>query len=509
MKKMVILYFILLNIDSYLFLNENESNIRFAFILSRTGAHSPSKLKQIKNEKNEIIYKDIFGYEWIGENELTSVGKRQQYYLGMRNNFHYNHKLYKDLYHPKELLAVSSQCNKTIQSSYANLHGIYQNNNIILTDKQVENAIPPLKLTHGYDELKIGLDENKYPLPNNIQIVPVHHFYEKDHTYLLEKIENCPKIKNFYDEGEALAKKKREEILNYKNENNNGTKYGDILIKILNEEKIFYDKYDLNYLINNATFFKLMAETFICDYFEAHNLDKFNSNGLNIYKLLEMFEEYFGEIAIGGGIKNTGDERSKKTLDLAQKVNYNLFSSLLSWTKERINNDIKGDFDKKDYNSPKIVLFLSHHESIESLYYFLKETFDLKNGKNSSFVNFTSFLGIELYKKNSDSNKNSEENYYIKIIYDNKQLGNDIDYNSFQKKLKEKTILKEDIVSFCGITKNDNIIFSNLIYKILGIILIAILVILIALSVYLTIKLMKNDFGELPEEILVKDDDDE
>ena len=223
MKIKKFLFIIIFNLNTFLSLTENEENIRFAFILSRTGAHSPSKLKQVIKDNNEIIYKYIFGYDWNGENELTSVGKGQQYYLGYRNNLHYKNTLYSEIYEPRELLSLASTCNKTIQSSYANLHGLYENKNIILRDRQIQRAIPPLNTNEGYIEAKNQLDKNNYSLSNNIQIVPVQTFYEKDHTYLLEKVENCPSIKNFYDENQSLAKKKRQEILNYKSENNNNS----------------------------------------------------------------------------------------------------------------------------------------------------------------------------------------------------------------------------------------------------------------------------------------------
>ena len=272
-KFIIIFYIIIINITSFLFLSEynTDDSIRFAFILSRTGSHSPSKLKII--DSSNYKYKDIFGYEWtLGENELTSVGKRQQFYLGCHYNLKYKNILFSEIYHPKELLAVSSECNKTIQSSYANLHGLYQNTKITLTNNQINNAIPPLNSNKGYIDAKNELDKNKFILPNNIQIVPVHTFYEKDHNYLLEKVENCPSIKKFYDEGELIATKKREEILNYKTEENDEKTYGEILIEILNKEKIFNEEYNISYLKTNSTFFKIMAETFICDYFNAVNL---------------------------------------------------------------------------------------------------------------------------------------------------------------------------------------------------------------------------------------------
>ena len=493
-------YILIFNIKSYLSLSENIDIIRFAFILSRTGSHSPSKLKKINSEN--INYKDIFGYNWVGENELTKIGKRQQFYLGCLNNYKYKGNLISEIYHPKELLAISSGCNKTIQSSYANLHGLYQNSFITLSINQINNAIPPLNSNKGYIDAKNELDKNKYVLPNNIQIVPVHSFYEKDHNYLLEKIENCPSIKNFYEEGELIALKKREEILYYK-EDYDAKTYGELLVEIINEEKIFKDIYNINILINNSTIFRLVAETFICDYFNGFNLDKFIQKKINIYKLLRMFEEYFGEISIGGGLNDTNEERKKKTYELSQKVNYNLFNSLLEWTKIRIDNDIQKNFDIKLYESPKLVLYLSHHESIESLYYFLKETFNIKNMKSSLYVNFTSFIGIELYRKNNYMNEYSYNDFYIKLIYDNKQIGDNILYNEFYEKLKEKIITLDELENYCGISKK-NIYFnspSNKIEEIFGIILICIFPILASITIYLFFGIKKNNFNELPEEI--------
>ena len=510
MKFTNILYIIILNINIYLFETGNSDTIRFAYILTRTGAHSPSKLKKIINEKKEVEYKDIFGYKWLGENELTSVGKRQQFYLGHRNYLKYKNILYSEIYHPKELLAVSSQCNKTIQSSYANLHGLYQKRNIILTDKNIKYGVPPLNSNEGYANAKKELDEFKYTLPNNIQIVPVHHFYEKSQEYLLEKVDNCPSMKKYYDDGELLAKNKREEILNYKSETNNNKTYGNILVEILNEEKIYKDRYDIDYLKNNSTFFKIMAETYICDYFEAVNLDKFIKKGINKYKLLQMFEEYFGEISIGGGIKNKDDERAKKTLEVAQNVNYALFSSLLGWTKTRIKFDAKKNFDLISYSAPKIVLYSSHHESIESLYYFLKENFDLKDAKNSLYVNFTSFIGVELYRKNNEKNEYTNKDYYIKLFYDNKQIGKDISYTIFTKKLKDKIVSLKDIKKFCSISNQGSIkLFdSKLEFIILGGIMILIFLILIGIIIYLMCSKKQNKV-DMPSKLIHDDDDDD
>ena len=509
MKFKIFFYIIIFNINTYLCITENSDTIRFAFILSRTGSHSPSKLKKVNDE----IYKDIFGYEWIGENELTNIGKRQQYYLGCLNNYKYKN-LYSEIFHPKELLSFSSEANRTIQSSYANLHGLYQNTNITLSDNQINNAVPPLDSNDRYIYAKNELDKNKYVLPNNMQIVPVNTFYEKAHKYLLEKIENCPKMEIFYEEGELLAMKKIEEILYYKSEKNVKRTYGEILVEILNEEKIFDEVYNINILSKNITLFKIMAETFICDYFNTVNLDKFIEKGINIYKLLQMFEEFFGEISIGGGIYNSQDERYNKTYELSQKVNYDLFISLLEWTKIRIDNDIIKNFNILLYESPKIVLYISHHRSIESLYFFLKETFNIKEAKTPLYVNFTSFIGIELYRRNNDKNEYTKYDFYVRFIYDNKQIGDDVSYNEFSKKLNEKIILLEELEDFCRLKEenanngdiNDDILNSesNKKYKIFGTILICLFPIITSISIFLFFKtrIKEKDNVEFPGEII-------
>ena len=501
-------------INSYLFLSENVDTIRFVFSLTRTGAHSPSKLNQINsNDLNNKIYKDIFGYEWIGENELTYVGKRQQYYLGYFNNLKYKNILYSETYHPKELLSMSSECNKTIQSSYAYLHGLYQSNNNTLTIQQMINAVPPLDSNEGYIDEKNELDKDKYILPDNVQIVPVHTFYEKDHNYLLEKVENCPNIKNYYDEIELFSQKKREEIINYKSDDKT---YGEILLNILNEENIFNQTYDINSLLNNFTLFKIIAETFICDYFEVVDFEKFTKNGINIYKLFQMFEEFFGEISIGGSRSDHQDEeKSAKIYEFSQKVNYDLLNNLLNWIKIRIDNDIMKQCDILLYESPKIVSYFSHHKSIESLYYFLKETFNIKNAKNSLYVNFTSFINIELYRKNNDDNEYNYDDYYIKFIYDNQQLGNNIPYKEFYNKIIEKIISLKELKDYCGIIEEegeeknndvDNKESNYLGFKIFAIILICIFAILIAIVLFLSfVMIKKSNYVVLADNILSDD----
>ena len=147
----------------------------------------------------------------------------------------------------------------------------------------------------------------------------------------------------------------------------------------------------------------------------------------------------------------------------------------------------------------------SHHESVESLYYFLKKVFDIKNANNSLYVNFTSFINIELYRKNNENNEYHENDFYIKLIYDNQQLGNDIPYQEFYDKINPKIISFQQLKDYCGITeeKKDVVIITlNVGLKIFGIILMCIFSLLLVVAIVLFCKISKNNFIDLPEEIL-------
>ena len=223
-----------------------------------------------------------------------------------------------------------------------------------------------------------------------------------------------------------------------------------------------------------------------------------------------MFEEYFGEISIGGGIINEGDERAKKTLELSEKVNYNLFISLVEWMKLKVKNDIDKNFDIRSYDIPKIVIYFSHHDSIESLYYFLKETFNIENAQNSLYVNFTSFIGVELYRNKNEDENITEEDFYIKLLYNNEQLRTNIPYKYFYEILKSKFISFNEIKNYCGFNdennnnNNNNTISESpdFIFKIMGLIIMGIVPLLFSYVIFIIyrIKRRKLRYIDITEE---------
>ena len=122
---------------SFLNFNYCKESLRFAFALTRNGVRSPLILDENK--------KDIFGEEWLGRGELTKIGKRQQLLLGYHFYLRYveNLSLLSKVYDPREVYFSSTETNYTLQSSYAQVHGLYLQGVPLVNDAQKNNAIPP------------------------------------------------------------------------------------------------------------------------------------------------------------------------------------------------------------------------------------------------------------------------------------------------------------------------------------------------------------------------------
>ena len=64
---------------------------------------------------------------WGTDGELSPIGKRQHYLLGVkaRNRYIKQNKLLKEIYDPNEILIKSTDSNRTIESIYSFVQGLY------------------------------------------------------------------------------------------------------------------------------------------------------------------------------------------------------------------------------------------------------------------------------------------------------------------------------------------------------------------------------------------------
>ena len=100
-------------------IKSEKEELKFVFQMHRHGARAP--FTGVKNEK------DCFKESWINDGEISEVGKRMHYLLGVRNRkrFIQNYKFLNENYDPQEILIYSTDVNRTIQSIYSQLQGLF------------------------------------------------------------------------------------------------------------------------------------------------------------------------------------------------------------------------------------------------------------------------------------------------------------------------------------------------------------------------------------------------
>ena len=162
--------------------SQQESKTLFVFEHCRHGARG---MKDLFNEK------DILNEKWIGKEELSSVGLRQHYLLGVLIRKKYKNLLnWDNLNNLKDIFVYSTPSNRTIMSARAQLFGMFNyNNNSKLSEKQIIKATPNyLKNNSLFEELIKNLSDSV--LPNKIPSeIPIHIIEREEKLFQFEKDE--------------------------------------------------------------------------------------------------------------------------------------------------------------------------------------------------------------------------------------------------------------------------------------------------------------------------------
>ena len=131
--------------------------------------------------------------DWLyGENEITSMGLRQQYLAGYDFAELYSAKLNLNdkVYSPWQVNIKSTNHNVTLMGAQAQLEGIYPpGTRTGLTPKQAEIAVPPGNIDLIVEDIKkLGNDV----MPDNFQTLPIHaNDFNKDTVLMADW---CSKI---------------------------------------------------------------------------------------------------------------------------------------------------------------------------------------------------------------------------------------------------------------------------------------------------------------------------
>ena len=409
---------IIIFISLYSLYNFIEKKILFIFEHSRHGIKTPSYLNDSSN------LRDIFGQEWVGLKELTRGGSRMEYLLGVYLKNYYK-EFFSEKYNPNEIYIMSSDSNRTVESALAQIQGIYQNKtDINLTNYQINRSIPYYfenKLDPEFERFLESIEN--YSLPHNIQIPPIHSIDDRYHIYRISENENCEPYNYIKDDN-----LKKTVVKNFIN-NFNYT-FGELLLSNLSIS-------DKNYFtnINNID---IVCDNFLSNYEIGNKLNKiFNEKKyIDFYdECIEYFTLKYKEIHIQG---------IKKNNIVGLITQSQIMRIILNYMKKRYDLSKKGkEYEDLIINgSPKYVMLKGHDFTISTMEDLLKIIFETE-------ISFPSIGSSQFFVLNKISSKSLGTKYNVEIIFNDK-IKLEIDFNSFEKKIKKKIWSSKKVADFCG-----------------------------------------------------------
>ena len=393
-----------------------EEKLLFVWEHFRHGARA--SYRSFKN------WTDVLKEKWDGEGELTPMGMRMLYLLGVSTKKKYQNFLSEN-FDPNEILIKSTDVNRTIISAYSFLQGLYDNKTSQnLTQKQIELSNIP---NSNYSKLIKDKKEEIGPQydQGGRGFYPVYIFPTNfDHLFQIFRANECPGIKKNIDElskSETIKKMIRETC-----DHINKT-YGEYIFKFMNKSGVK----EPDYLYDYSTLFDI-ADTFIADYFNGRKLKHIIDTGIDLEK---FYVECLNLSFIQSYYKNFGYPVTKLLYFGVSPV----FRTLFNYMEMRIELDKKGESEKKISISPKFVVTAGHDTTLAANDLFLKKEFNVPFER----AEYSHSQFYELWKNEADGK------YLIKYLVNHK-LRATFDYQDFKAKVLPTLYPQENINKICN-----------------------------------------------------------
>ena len=457
--------FWILQLLSIFIANISAEKVIYAWQMHRHGARAP----YLGVTNNTDFYQE----KWIDKEELTYMGKRMLYLLGVkaRKKYVVEKKLLSETYSPQEILIRSTDVNRTIESVECFIQGLYPHGTgYALNDKVANNksiSYPPNKKYQDKFSNIIQffeLDQNYYALPFGMSILPIHLFYNKAHEFGLYSPKECKGHAGITD-----TQRKRQEILDF---GKNLTSRFPGVIEFLqgtNDDKILYEYPNLY------------------KYADTYVIDEIDQRSFEILKTkFDFKEEDFKEYK----------EYSKKFLFMDYtETNYpkahpEIATMSMSYTMHSIVNWMENA--KKGYqdNSPyiKYVVYSAHDSSIGALEHFMLNAFN----KTAEYAELAESRFFELY---IDDNNNFRVRY-LKGQTDDPKL--DISFDDFKEIINNSTWSDEKVAEYCKFNEeetdksDEKIPEKKSIFTAAFIAMIVMIVVVVVLAIILIVIICKN-----------------
>ena len=419
---LLIICFSLMN--SNLDIDESELELIFVYQHIRHGARGPSASYN-SLFKNGI---DEFRVSWEGEGdgELTLVGKREHYDIGVRNRHKYGKGknglglIDFSTYNPEEVLFHVTDYNRTHQSLNSELIGMYQPGLLkTLTEQQVNGSYPPnekIWFQRQNESLYADIIEEITSLGNktivdNIPVFNVHPF-GPNRTFNLET--NCKNLDNM-----------RKKSLEGKNE----LLYGYFL-KYKEELREFFQLEDYSYF-TDIRMMNSITDHYISDYKNYKDLSAFhNITGIDLDEFMEKSGKFYHDWMYNYYCTNT----------TCSMESSRLMEDLLGYMKRRIQN-----YPQTTYKAPKMVIDCGHDTTVAPMQMFMYETWEDKPeyGVRTQYCGFACNIYFELYKT-----RNGPTKYYV-YYYIDEELIHIFDYDEFDETIRAHLYSQDNITEFC------------------------------------------------------------
>ena len=425
-------------------------------------------------------YKDLLGENWTGLGELTGVGERMHYLLGLKNRKKYieEEKFLSEKFDPHQILIFTSDINRTMISCYSQLQGLYpQRVNLgeTLSIKQEENAYPPI------------LDEKEEKDPDIEQAIAELEGSALPHRMMFapSRMININEVRmNIIQNGKCGEKFLKIIMNNIKIKELNDTaikfnqEYAEKLNKYFNKEKPEFDIGEIN----------TICVHYLCDYTENRNMQEFkDKTGINLDKFKDECIKFTKMIHIYG---YHGD----KEKIYAHFESSKFLREILFYMKRRLDADITEideDSNIKDYSRPRYIMKSGHDTTVSADLGLLITALGLDIKTKFRYPKFASQFVLEV--RTNLSKCNSYSDYYIIGMHDNTKIFN-INADEFIKKVEKEIWTDQQVDEYCEINskdiKDDNKI--NRIYIILLIIFICLTVGFMISTIVLGVKLHKS-----------------
>jgi Ca2+/Na+ antiporter len=407
-------------------LKEGEDELELIFVYQhiRHGARGPSA-------SYNSLFKDgvdEFRVSWEGEGdgELTLVGKREHYDMGVRNRHKYGKGknglglIDFSTYNPEEVLFHVTDYNRTHQSLNSELIGMYQPGLLkTLTQQQVNGSYPPNDIQWFkrqneslYADIiaEITSLENK-TIVDNIPVFNVHPF-GPNRTFNLET--NCKNLDNMRLE----SLKGKDELL-----------YGYFL-KYKEELRLFFQLPDYSYF-TNIRMMNSITDHYISDYKNYKDLSMFhNITGIDLDEFFEKSGKFYHDWMYNYYCTNiTCSMESSR-----------LMEDLLGYMKRRIQY-----YPETTYYAPKLVIDCGHDTTVAPMQMFMYEAWEHKPeyGVRTQYCGFACNIYFELYKTTSGRTR------YFVYYYIDDELIHIFDYDEFDETIRAHMYTQENITEYC------------------------------------------------------------